>query len=63
MANFAVINGENVINTILAESKETAEQITGFTCIEYTTEPAETGGTYINGVFAKAPFPEIPTEE
>ena len=63
MANFAVINGENVINTILAESKETAEQITGFTCIEYTTEPAEINGTYINGVFAKAPLVEALIEE
>lgn len=63
MAKFAVIDGENVINTILAESKEIAEQITGKTCIEFTTESAEIGGTYINGVFAYAPRPVTPLSE
>lgn len=65
MANFAVIEGENVINTIVADSKEIAEQVTGKTCIKYTNEPAEIGGTYINGIFTRAPRPEedTPIEE
>jgi hypothetical protein len=65
MANFAVIEGENVVNTIIANSKEIAEQITGKTCIKYTNEPAETGGTYINGIFTQAPKPieDISIEE
>lgn len=58
MAYFAVLDGENVINTIVADSKEIAEEITGKTCIEFTTEPAEPGGTYVEGVFIKRqPYP------
>lgn len=51
MAKFAVLDGNNVINTIIADSKEIAEQITNKTCIEFTIEPAEVGGTYSNGIF------------
>jgi hypothetical protein len=44
---YAVIENNNVVNTIICESKELAEQITGLTCIEYTDEnPAYIGGTY-----------------
>ena len=58
MANFAVLDGENVINTILADSKEIAEELTGKTCIEFTTEPAEAGGTYVDEVFIqRKPYP------
>jgi hypothetical protein len=58
MANFAVLDGENVINTIIAESKAIAEEVTGKTCIEFTTEPAEVGGTYVGGVFIpRKPYP------
>ena len=53
MFNFAVIENELVINTIVADSKETAEQITGKTCVKFTTEPAETGGTYVDGKFRR----------
>jgi hypothetical protein len=35
MANFTVINNGVVVNTILADSKEIAEEVTGLTCIEY----------------------------
>jgi hypothetical protein len=58
MKTFAVIEATSIVNVILAESLETAESITGKTCIEYTNEPAEIGGTYENGVFKqKKPFP------
>ena len=58
MPKFAVIDGVNVINTIMCESKTIAEEITGKTCIEYTTEPAEAGGTYENMIFLqKKPYP------
>ena len=58
MSNFAVLEGENVVNTILADSKLIAEEVTGKTCIEFTTEPAEPGGKYVNGVFIpRKPFP------
>jgi hypothetical protein len=57
MTNYAVVEGTNVINTIVADSKEVAEEVTGKTCIEFTTEPAEAGGTYENGTFIrKKPF-------
>lgn len=36
MANFAVLSGPIVINTIVAETKEIAEQVTNLACIEYT---------------------------
>lgn len=38
MANYAVIDNGIVINAIVADSKEVAEEITGNTCIEYTDE-------------------------
>jgi hypothetical protein len=53
MANFAVIEDGKVINTILADSKAIAEKVTGKTCVEFTTEPAETDGAYINEKFIK----------
>jgi hypothetical protein len=58
MPNFAVLDGQNVVNTIIAESLAIAEEVTGKTCVEYTHEPAETGGTYVDGVFLqRKPFP------
>ena len=58
MANFAIIENSNVINIIVADSKTIAEEATGKTCVEYTTEPAEPGGTYVNKKFIKRqPFP------
>ena len=64
MGNFAVIEGKNVLNTILAESKEVAEELTGKTCIEFTTEHAEPGGTYDKGIFTKRkPFTTWVLEE
>lgn len=58
MANFAVIDGNDVINTIVADSKAIAEEVTGLTCVEFTDEPAETGGTYTNNTFIKRkPYP------
>ena len=50
---FAVIENGIVINTIIADSKSIAEEVTGLTCVEYTTEQAETGGTYSDGSFVK----------
>jgi hypothetical protein len=52
MANFAVLDGVNVINTIIADSKTIVEEITGKLCIEFNeTNRAEVGGTYLDGVF------------
>lgn len=58
MPNFAVLDGENIINTVVAESISVAEEITGKTCIEFTNEHAEIGGTYANGIFIpRKPYP------
>lgn len=38
MANYAVIDNGTVINTIVADSVEVAQEVTGKTCIEYTDE-------------------------
>jgi hypothetical protein len=38
MANYAVIEEGLVVNVIVADSKEIAEEVTGKTCIEYTEE-------------------------
>jgi hypothetical protein len=47
MANFAVLFGGVVSNIIVADTKETAEYITGTTCIEYDeTNPAGVGHSY-----------------
>jgi hypothetical protein len=63
MPNFAVIEDGVVLNTILAESKTIAEEVTGKTCIEFTTESAEVGGTYTNKKFFKRkPYPSWVTD-
>ena len=47
MATFAVVLNNIVSNVIVADTKEIAEQITGFSCIEYTQEnPAGIGWVY-----------------
>jgi hypothetical protein len=59
MSNFAVIENNLVVNTIVAESKEVAERVSGKTCIEYFDEnPAGPGSTYIDGIFIPVqPYP------
>lgn len=38
MSNFAIIKNNVVLNTIVAESKEIAENLSGNECVEYTKE-------------------------
>jgi hypothetical protein len=38
MANYAVIDNGTVINAIVADSLEVAQELTGLTCLEYTEE-------------------------
>jgi hypothetical protein len=58
MANYAVLNGNNVENTIVAESLEIAETVTQKTCVEYSdSNPAGIGWTY-DGTKFIAPTPE-----
>jgi hypothetical protein len=58
MKKFAVLEDNKIINIIIADSKENAENLTGKICIEFTDEPAEPNGTYENGRFLRAkPYP------
>lgn len=59
MATYAVIDNNVVINVIVSDSKEDAEFVTGKFCIEYTTEPAEPGGTWDGNRF----YPIKPGDE
>ena len=44
MAKFAVVENNKVINVIVADTKEIAEEVTGLTCVEYVPEnPAHIG--------------------
>ena len=62
MAKFAVIVDNKVFNIIIAESKSIAEEVTGFTCVEYTdSESPNIGLGYVNGVFEQPVITE-PTE-
>lgn len=55
MKKFAVIeNGSNIIvNVIVAEYKELAEEVTGKACIEFDAEDVNIGDFYIDGKFVK----------
>lgn len=47
MATYAVIENGTVINVIVADSKEIAEQVTGLECVEYDeTSPLQVGATW-----------------
>jgi hypothetical protein len=66
MTNFAVLNGNQVGNVIVAETKQDAELATNSICIEYTAEnPAGIGWTW-DGTNFVAPVAELieeaPTE-
>ena len=59
MATFAVIKDGVVENCIISESLETAEEVTGLTCIEYQAEDiVSIGFTYADGVFTNPNAPE-----
>lgn len=63
MPNFAVIENGIVLNTILADSKATAEEVTGKTCVEYTdSNPAYIGLGY-DGTTFEQPAPVEPSTE
>lgn len=59
MPKFAVVEGQSVIDTIVADSKEIAESVTGKQCIEFGVDTiTEPGGLYLDGVLLpKKPYP------
>jgi hypothetical protein len=56
--NFAVIENNTVINLIVADSKEIAEQITGLTCIEYADNSQIHIGIGFDGTTFEQPVAE-----
>ena len=58
MANFAVIENNIVINVIIADSKEVAEEISGLNCFDLTD-----GWDYDNGLDGGHFFPTPTIEE
>lgn len=56
MATFAVLGGNKVVNTIVADTVEDAELVSGATCVEYTADNvAGIGYTYdaTTGIFTQ----------
>lgn len=55
----AVIDNENVVNLILADSIEIGEEVTGLACVELPEESfAQVGWLYTNGEFIN-PNPRV----
>jgi hypothetical protein len=60
VAKFAVMEGNVVINIILADDISDAEAVTGKTCIEYTDEnPASIDSTYDEDAKLFYPLPPV----
>lgn len=61
MASYAVIKNNIVDNIILADSKDVAESVSGFTCIEIVNEPGAPGigWGYEGGEFTPPAAPVI----
>jgi len=63
MANFAIIEDRKVTNTILADSKAIAEEVTGKICVEFTqSNPACIGLGYDGTTFEQPAQEEELTE-
>lgn len=61
MANYGVIDNGVVVNTIVADSIEIAQELTGLACVEYTEENPLGINWYwdntANGYISPAPYP------
>jgi hypothetical protein len=55
MANYAVIENNQVVNVIVADSLEIAQTVTGVLCVEITTDPnaPKIGWHYIDEEFSE----------
>lgn len=63
MSLYAVLNNNLVINVIVAESQEIAQEATNMTCVEIPEDvTAGMGFTYIDGEFIAPPVEE-PTND
>ena len=61
MFNFAAIKDGVVVNTLVADSKEIAETVTGLECVEYE-ESVHAGFLYQNNTFVNPLPPSKPFE-
>lgn len=59
MPNFAINDGNTVVNVIVADSKEIAEEVTGLLAVETDGEPW-TGWTLIDGEWVAPALPPEP---
>jgi hypothetical protein len=57
MSKYAVIDGNLVVNIIVADDLETAQEATKMTCVE--VETCSPGWTYVDGIFAPPQNDEI----
>ena len=57
MANFAIHDGLTVVNVIVAETAEIAEQVTGMSAFETDGHPW-IGWTFVDGVWTAPAQPE-----
>lgn len=63
MGNFAVIRDNVVVNTIIVDNKELAEELTGQLCVEYFDEnPAVIGYGFDGTTFEQPPVIEYVEE-
>jgi hypothetical protein len=64
MKQYAVLEGNLVVNVIIADSVETAEKLTASTCIFVTeaTGSPYIGLSYADGVFEQPPTPALPED-
>ena len=63
MATYAVLQENVVVNIIVADSLADAEEVTGFTCVEYTEEnPAIVGLSYDGVLFEQLPVIPVGSE-
>lgn len=62
MKTYAVIENNKVVNVIVADSKEIAEEITNLTCIEYAANSGVGIGWTYDGTNLARPVIEEPTE-
>ena len=63
MPSYAVLQDDEVVNVIVAETLEDAIEVTGLTCVETTPEnPTNIGYKYNGTTFEERVVPEPPTE-
>ena len=65
MPKYAVIDNDIIVNVIVADDLDIAQEVTKRLCIEYTDDnPATISGDYFNGkLYIPQPYPEWTRDE